>query len=429
MRSPTVSARAGWTDARSTLFDAGFARYWERSARSLAAPPAGRRRAAATWRSYAIRSRVRPYVAAAQHEHVDPLRIGRRSRRLASGARSPTCSRTATGWRRRARSRSPPCGARRGGSSAPTTSAPRSRRRPRAAAAGCVACRALADALPWLRQLHHKTLRPPLVVSPHRVDPGNRAARAARARGASRRGWGALEGGRAARRSGRYRRAWTRRDRRGGDALRLAGRAAPRLVVTGGAARPCGIRTRPTRRRARRASCAGADAVAIAAVRADLAVIDRHTRAFLAAVVDRDALPAPQPNTVQTGYTYLHRERRLIAYNLRRAGHGAPRRPAPAVRARTCSARARRTSGRISPTPPGGCRAASSRDAEPRSCAPRFARGARRRHRRAPAGVRDATAADLAALGAGGSPGDRARARSWSHACPTTARISSPGRS
>src|SRR5262249_4320556 len=34
------------------------------------------------------------------------------------------------------------------------------------------AWRALAGALPWLRRLHHASLRPPLVLSPHRPIPG-----------------------------------------------------------------------------------------------------------------------------------------------------------------------------------------------------------------------------------------------------------------
>src|SRR5262249_59350827 len=54
----------------------------------------------------------------------------------------------------------------------------------------------------------------------------------------------------------------------------------------------------------------------------------RGARAFVAAVVDTDALPAPQPNTFQTGYAYLHAERTLVAYNLHEPGmerlHGPP---------------------------------------------------------------------------------------------------------
>src|SRR5262249_48201039 len=43
-------------------------------------------------------------------------------------------------------------------------------------------------------------------------------------------------------------------------------------------------------------------------------------RAFLAALVDPTALPAPQSTTDQSGYTYLDRRRRLIGYNLHEPG-------------------------------------------------------------------------------------------------------------
>jgi hypothetical protein len=53
----------------------------------------------------------------------------------------------------------------------------------------------------------------------------------------------------------------------------------------------------------------------------DLVAIERVTRAFHAAVVTPDALPASVPaNTTQSGYTYLHRERRMIAYDLAEPG-------------------------------------------------------------------------------------------------------------
>jgi hypothetical protein len=56
-------------------------------------------------------------------------------------------------------------------------------------------------------------------------------------------------------------------------------------------------------------------------VRLDLATIARVTRAFEAAVIDPSGLPATAPgNTMQSGYTYLHRERRAIAYNLAEPG-------------------------------------------------------------------------------------------------------------
>src|SRR5262249_17924594 len=77
-----------------------------------------------------------------------------------------------------------------------------------------------------------------------------------------------------------------------------------------------------------RAALEPADGVAVRALHADLAVVASRSEAFLAAVVDLAALPAPQPNTFQSGYTYLHATRRLVAYNLHEPGmdrlHGPP---------------------------------------------------------------------------------------------------------
>jgi hypothetical protein len=58
----------------------------------------------------------------------------------------------------------------------------------------------------------------------------------------------------------------------------------------------------------------------VRAIHDDLITIDRLTRAFLAAVVDPVALAAVPIDAEQRGYSYLHRERRLIAYNLDEPG-------------------------------------------------------------------------------------------------------------
>ena len=141
--------------------------------RSLAAPPPGRRRASATSPIVRDPLGVRPYVSLLNTSawllyarDVDPGA-------LRSGVRSPTSSRTATGWRTRARSRSPPCRTPPGGSSAPTTSAPRSPRPPRAAR-GRTPPRSARSRPPCRGCAGSVTRRsgPPLVVSPHRSIPG-----------------------------------------------------------------------------------------------------------------------------------------------------------------------------------------------------------------------------------------------------------------
>jgi hypothetical protein len=68
---------------------------------------------------------------------------------------------------------------------------------------------------------------------------------------------------------------------------------------------------------------------AVRSLRADLSLIHRHSRRFLASLRDPDALPAPDPETDQGGLSYLHVERRLIAYSLEEPGTDRLRVPAP----------------------------------------------------------------------------------------------------
>src|SRR5262249_25542764 len=101
--------------------------------------------------------------------------------------------------------------------------------RPEAAAG-----RALADALPWLRRLHPTSLRPPLVVSPHRPIPGTGLLVPAALDGEPPRlaeRWTAVAGDVL----GTYHAAWRRRDPEQVNALcDWLARVAPDLVVTRG---------------------------------------------------------------------------------------------------------------------------------------------------------------------------------------------------
>src|SRR5262249_57612784 len=103
---------------------------------------------------------------------------------------------------------------------------------------------------------------------------------------------------------------------------------APPLLVTGAGGEILWDPDAPAHLGALRAALEPADGVAVHALHADLAVVASRSEAFLAAVVDLAALPAPQPNTFQSGYTYLHATRRLGAYNLHQPGmdrrHGPP---------------------------------------------------------------------------------------------------------
>ena len=56
------------------------------------------------------------------------------------------------------------------------------------------------------------------------------------------------------------------------------------------------------------------------AITVDLELIAEHTRTFLDALVEPTGLAPPAADTAETGYTYLHPERGLLAYNLRAPG-------------------------------------------------------------------------------------------------------------
>jgi hypothetical protein len=110
--------------------------------------------------------------------------------------------------------------------------------------------------------------------------------------------------------------------------------AAPPLLVTADGGRIVWDPDAPERVAPLRAALADADAVAVRAIHDDLRVVDHHTRAFLAAVVDPAPLAAAPADADQSGYGYYHRERRLVAYNV--AEHGMERRhgtPLPFARA------------------------------------------------------------------------------------------------
>jgi hypothetical protein len=189
------------------------------------------------------------------------------------------------------------------------------------------AFQALAAALPWLRRLHHARLRP-APAGRHRAIPAPSC-------------W--------CRRPTRRRRSvWstvgppsraaspiaTRRpgapDGAAVDALAdWLATTAPRLLIT---CRDGALRwepTAPSDLRPLRAELARAGGAAVRDVHADLAVLDRHTRRFLASLADPDALPACAPDAEQRGYAYMHRARRLLAYNLDEPG--IDRRDGPAL--------------------------------------------------------------------------------------------------
>ncbi len=190
----------------------------------------------------------------------------------------------------------------------------------RAARPDAAGYRAIAAALPWLRRLRHETLAPPVASSPHRAIPGTGLLVPQALEGEPR---GLVD-------------AWTTAARRAIDAHRASWQAAPTrvigelgdwlrrdvppLLVTAGPDRIVWDPEHPERTGALRDALERGDAAAVAGVRDDLQTIARHTRAFRAALRDPQALPKPSAETDQGGYSYLHRERALIAYDLDEPG-------------------------------------------------------------------------------------------------------------
>ena len=315
-----LAERAGWTPAHRALFDAGWRLYWERSAalarRARTWPTPRRRHVAVVGQPVAVRPYVQLLNTSAWLVYacdVDPivshpeffafvLAVG--DRMALSGEVATAAVHAAAWWLERTDAE---CAA----------FAAAAARSPRPDAA---AYAAVADALPWLRELHHETLRPPRLVGATRAIPGTgllvprhlEAEPLALVETWRRAGEDALQA---------YRGAWRR-----SDASRLAALCdwlaadVPPLLVTAERGRILWDPDAPARVGALRAELKRADAAAVAAVQEDLARIAAVTRAFRAAVVDPSALPAPAANTDQTGYTYLHATRGLIAYNLHEPG-------------------------------------------------------------------------------------------------------------
>jgi len=180
--------------------------------------------------------------------------------------------------------------------------------------------RAVAAAIPWLRELRHETLRSPASSAAHRGIPGSGllVPPALEARPPAL----VEECAEAARQAlGAFHAAWRRTDRAATDTLvAWLASAAPRLLVTSQGGRIVWDADAPGRVNALARELRDADAVAVASVQADLRVIERCTRAAHAAFTDPGALPAPDADSAQSGYSYLHRERGLIAYNLHEPG-------------------------------------------------------------------------------------------------------------
>jgi hypothetical protein len=310
----------GWSEARVALFDRAFALYWSRSSML-----ASRTR---TWMPPRLRhvalvyepTTVRPYVQllntsawtlyasdfdpALSHSEFAAYLFAHGDRMALSGEVTLAALHNAAWWFERSDDE---CAA----------FAAAAARSTRPDAAGF---QALASALPWLRRLRHETLNPPLIVSPHRAIPGTGLLVPQALEHEPRAlvdGWATA----AQHAMLVYKTAWQASSARAiTDVCEWLAGDAPPLLVTAERGRIVWDPEHPDRLGAFRTALKRGDAVAVAAIGDDLRLIARHSREFLAALTKPAALPKPASDTEQRGYSYLHRDRGLIAYDLDEAG-------------------------------------------------------------------------------------------------------------
>lgn len=317
-----LRTRLGWSEARLELLDAGFATYWQRLD---ALARRGRDLSPPRLRNLAVVSepdRVRPFASLLNtstwtlhdcdldpersHEELVAYLLAHGDRMSETGELTLAAVHLASWWFE--------CGA---PERAAFAAAARASTRPDAAV-----YRAVADALPWLRELRHRQLRPPRSPGAHRPIPGTGllVPRAHEEKpdhlvGACHTAATTVLQG--------FQTRWRGSDPDG--VARLVawlahGDEQPRLLVTARAGEIVWDPDRPHDTEALRARLATAAPVALRDVLQDLQVVARHTRRFLAALAEPDSLPHPDPDGAQSGYAYLHRDRGLIAYNLDEPG-------------------------------------------------------------------------------------------------------------
>ncbi len=180
--------------------------------------------------------------------------------------------------------------------------------------------RAIAAALPWLRQLRHRTLRPARQRSGHRPIPqtGLLVPRAIENEPVV-----LLEQIRAD--ASECVRAFHARHRgRPGDATeRLRNWLVddrPPLLVTDAGGQMLWDPERPALTDALLGRLSSCTEGVVGDLHADLVCVADHCRRFRASLRRPDSLPTVDPETEQSGYCFLHRDRQRIAYNLDEAG-------------------------------------------------------------------------------------------------------------
>ena len=315
-----VRERRGWDEARVALFDVGFARYWERSAglarRTQTWAPPRLRHVAVVGEPFSVRPFVQLLNTSAwliydcdlDPECSDPEFVAyllvHGDRMAATGEVTLAAVHTAAYWLDRT----------------PQERAEFAAAAARSARPDGEAFRLLADALDWIGELRHETLRPAERGAAYRSIPGTGLLVPRELEGHPNRlveRWAAIAQGVLRDDRGRRRATDTGAAQELCDWLRAA---APPLIVAGRGGRILWEPRSPDRLGHLRSELKTGSGAAIRDVAADLRTIDSHTRAFRAALVDPSALPRPSGSLEERGYAYLHPERGLITYNLYEPG-------------------------------------------------------------------------------------------------------------
>jgi hypothetical protein len=315
-----LQIRCAWDDIRVALFNAALARYWTRTTALAArsrhwAPP--RLRHVSLVRE---RLAVRPYVQllntsawllyesdfdpALSNAEFPAYLLVHGDRMAQTGEVTSAALHTAAYWFERSDDE---CAA--------FAAAAARAQRPDAAGFQVV-----ASAIPWLRDLYHEDLRPAPATTAVRGIPGTGLLvprRIEQQPPALVQKWTAVAQGTL---SAFHAAAGKPVPTAVGALCGWLTTDVPPLLITGHGNRILWDPEVPARVGGLRSELRSASGAAVDDVHADLQVIARHTRAFLSALVDPQALPAPAPHTDQSGYSYLHRQRRLIAYNLHEPG-------------------------------------------------------------------------------------------------------------
>ena len=175
---------------------------------------------------------------------------------------------------------------------------------------------ALAEAISWLQQLCHETLRPPasadgylqitntglLVPRSIKEKPGELVST-----------WTDV----AKRAVTEYYRAYSGSDSAAAaEVLEFLREQQPEVVITGQNNRVLWDPDHPDRVGTVRNELKRAGADALRSIRADIGVIDDHSRNFRTRASRFADLPLPEDDIGQDGYTYLLRGRKILAYNL-----------------------------------------------------------------------------------------------------------------